>query len=74
MDAEERLLAIIRENIIRYRKRKGLTQIELAARSGLEKSHIGKFETTNHNHTIATLFKLATALEIEPWQLLKENK
>jgi transcriptional regulator with XRE-family HTH domain len=48
-----------------------LTQIELAARAGLEKSHIGKFETTNHNHTAATLLKLANALEIEVWQLLK---
>jgi len=71
MTAEERLLQQIRENIIKYRHKKGLTQIELAARSGLEKSHIGKFETTNHNHTAATLLKLAKALEIAPWQLLK---
>jgi transcriptional regulator with XRE-family HTH domain len=74
MDAEERLLLQIRENIIKFRHKKGLTQIELAARSGLEKSHIGKFETTNHNHTAATLLKLANALEIEPWQLLKGPK
>lgn len=72
MNVEERLLQIIRENIIKYRQKRSLTQIELAARAGIEKSHIGKFETTNHNHTAATLAKLAKALEIEPWQLLKE--
>jgi transcriptional regulator with XRE-family HTH domain len=71
MDAEEHLLAQIRENIIKFRKKKGLTQIDLAAKAGLEKSHIGKFETTNHNHTVATLQKLAIALDIEVWQLLK---
>ncbi len=74
MDDEERLLSLIRENIIKFRHQKGLTQIELAARAGLEKSHIGKFETTNHNHTAATLLKLSTALDIEPWQLLKKSK
>lgn len=71
MDAEERLLAQIRENIIKYRRKKGITQMELASRAGLEKSHIGKFETTNHNHTAATLLKIADALGIQVWELLK---
>jgi len=73
MEVEEQFLAIIKNNIIRYRNKIKITQLELAERTGLEVSHIGKFESTNHNHTIKTIFKLAKGLEIEPWQLLKKR-
>jgi transcriptional regulator with XRE-family HTH domain len=73
MKAEEHFLEIVRNNIIRYRNKIKITQLELAERTGLEVSHIGKFESTNHNHTLKTIFKLAAGLEIEPWQLLKKG-
>ena len=70
---EEHFLEMVRNNIIRYRNKKKLTQIELAERVGLEVSHIGKFESTNHNLTLKTILKLAEGLEIEAWQLLKKG-
>lgn len=73
MQVDEQFLEIIRNNIIRYRNKIKITQLELAERAGLEVSHIGKFESTNHNHTLRTIFKLANGLEIEPWQLLKKG-
>ncbi|ELR69299.1 hypothetical protein C900_05183 [Fulvivirga imtechensis AK7] len=58
-------------NLKVIRKEKGLTQEELAFRSGLALSQIARIETGRLNSSICTLITIAKALQIEPGELLK---
>lgn len=60
-DALEPEYAII-QAIIDARKESGLTQKELAARSGIAQGDISKLENGNANPSIRTLKRLATAM------------
>lgn len=54
-----------------WRRARGLTQVDLAARSGVERSHIGKLERGQvAEPRPATLLKLAEALGVEVLDLL----
>jgi transcriptional regulator with XRE-family HTH domain len=48
------------------RKDKGFTQEELAFKSGLDRTYISLLERGLRTPTLNTLFKLSTALEIQP--------
>lgn len=52
----------ISEKIRSARTEAGLTQIELAARSGLPQSHISRLENGQHSPSRATIEKIAKAL------------
>lgn len=56
-----------------YRKRKGLTQEQLAERIGISRQHMGAIEAPNMTRAISldVLFNIAAALELEPYILLK---
>lgn len=56
-----------------YRKRKGLTQEQLAERVGISRQHMGAIEAPNMVRAVSldVLFNIATVLEIEPYILLK---
>lgn len=56
-----------------YRKRKGLTQEQVAEKVGISRQHMGAIEAPNMTRAISmdVLFNLATVLEIEPYILLK---
>lgn len=56
-----------------YRKRKGFTQEELAEKIGISRQHLGAIEAPNMVRSISldVLFCIASALEIEPYFLLK---
>ena len=58
-----------------YRKRKGLSQDQLAELVGISRQHMGAIEAPNMNRGISLclLFNIAATLEIEPYQLLKFN-
>lgn len=53
------------------RERRGFTQIQLAAKSGLPQAHISKLErlTMRRGPTFDTVVALATALGVEPGRL-----
>jgi len=53
------------------RVRRGLTQEQLAANSGLERSYTGGIERGVRNPTIITLLKIAVALDCKPGELLE---
>ncbi|MCL6614028.1 MAG: helix-turn-helix domain-containing protein [Firmicutes bacterium] len=50
-----------------YRKRRGLTQQELADRVGISKSYLSKIEApaTDMTFSLAVLFDIANELEVE---------
>ena len=56
-----------------YRKRQALTQEQLAEKVGISRQHMGAIEAPNMVRAISldVLFNIATALEIEPYILLK---
>ena len=56
--------------IKKYRLKKGLSQLDLAAASGFDESAIGRLENGNTNPTIKTLLKLAKALDVKLTQLV----
>ncbi|MBQ9045520.1 MAG: helix-turn-helix transcriptional regulator [Oscillospiraceae bacterium] len=56
-----------------YRKKKGLSQEQLAEAIGLSRQHVASIEAPGMDRGLSldTLFKIATVLEIEPYLLLK---
>lgn len=57
-------------NVRYYRKLKGLTQEQLAAEAGMERSYVSDLERGVRNPTVAAVGRLASALGIEPSCLL----
>jgi transcriptional regulator with XRE-family HTH domain len=53
------------------RKRRKISQEELAARSGISRGYLARLETGRHDPTITTLEKLAKALKVPVGKLLK---
>lgn len=51
--------------IIKARSEQGLTQEELAARTGLQRSNISRLESGNYNPSIELLMRVAKGLGME---------
>ena len=58
------------ENLRRLRRRKGLSQEELAIRASLHRTEIGMLENGLRVARITTLLQLSGALEVEPGELM----
>lgn len=58
-----------------YRKRKNLTQEQVADRVGISRQHMGAIEAPNMVRAISleVVFNIAAVLEIEPYILFKFN-
>lgn len=53
----------------RFREESGMTQADLALKTGLPQSHISRLESAAHSATFKTLEKLAAALNVEVREL-----
>lgn len=60
-------------NIAYYRKRCGLTQEQLAEKAGIERSRVSKTEIAWTGTSLDVIFRIADALEIEPYKLFMER-
>lgn len=56
-------------NVVYYRKRQRLTQLELAEYAGIDRSHISAIELGKVGVSFDVLFKLSDVLEITPKEL-----
>ena len=58
-----------------YRKRRGISQDQLAEQVGISRQHMGAVEAPNMNRGISLelLFNIAAVLKVEPYMLLKFN-
>ncbi|MCI2256088.1 helix-turn-helix domain-containing protein [Domibacillus sp. PGB-M46] len=62
---EEDVEQLIAQNIIRRRKKLGLTQKQMADQLNTQQSVVSRIETGNHNLTIANLKGIAQVLETD---------
>lgn len=58
--------------IQKCRKEKGITQDVLSGLADLDRTHYSKIERGLRSPTIDTLFKIASALDIQPHELMIE--
>jgi putative transcriptional regulator len=61
----------IGKNISTIRRKKGLTQLDLASACGMETNSLGRIENGRTNPTVKTLLKLAKALDVKLTELVK---
>lgn len=57
--------------IVAARKKKGLSQEQLASACDIDRSHIGFIEQSHRRPTVSTLVKITKALDISLEQLFK---
>lgn len=65
------LRGVLALNIIRLRRSRGWTQEALAEQCGLNRTYIGDIERRARNVSTNNVFRLANALGVEAWILLK---
>jgi transcriptional regulator with XRE-family HTH domain len=64
---------LVGRNAARLRQAAGLTQEQLAERSGFSQQYISGLEAGQRNPTIVTLYELATGLGATPADLLRPD-
>lgn len=55
------------------RKERGLRQVELAAKVGIDRSYMGFLERGERNPSLEVIAKIAEALSVTPDELLKPS-
>lgn len=65
---------VLATNLRKARNRLGLTQEELAERSGLSSRYIGAIERADVSASVTVLGRIADALGVEPELLLSRTK
>ena len=64
---------LVGRNVERLRRAKGLTQEQLAERSGFSQQYISGLENGRRNPTVVTLYEIATALDVLPVDFLEAS-
>jgi transcriptional regulator with XRE-family HTH domain len=67
------LLHIFAMNVKHYRVVQGLSQEKLAELAGLHRTYISSLEREQRNISVDNIQKIATALQIEPYQLFMQQ-
>lgn len=62
---------LVGRNVERLRRAKGMTQEQLAERSGFSQQYISGLENGRRNPTVVTLYEIATALDVTPVEFLE---
>ncbi len=62
---------LVGANVLRFRRRKGLTQEQFAVASGFSQQYISDLERGLRNPTVVSLYLLAHALDVGPVDLIK---
>lgn len=62
--------AALGTNLREARERLGLTQEQVAQRSGVHTTEVSRIETGKRDPRVSTMLRLAVAIEVKPGQLL----
>jgi len=65
---------LVGRNVKRIRQDRGLTQEELAERSGFSQQYISGLEQGRRNPTIVSIYELATALGVSHMELVSPTE
>lgn len=65
---------LVGRNVRRIRAERGMTQEQLAERSGFSQQYISDLERGRRNPTIVSLYELALALETTPVVLISPDE
>lgn len=68
------IITILSKNILRIRTNNGLSQEELAFKSGLHRTYIGAVERGERNITLSSLELIANALDVKLTTLLEKEE
>ncbi len=68
------LYEIFRTNMREMREEAGISQSELSRLSGIKQPQLSELERGNTNPNLATIAKVAEALEVPPWIMLRPAK
>ena len=71
MISKQNILITFGERVREIRKEKKLSQEELAHKADLHRTYIGMIERAEKNITLVNIEKIANALEISSYNLLK---
>ena len=69
---KDELINIIASNIKKYRNAAGMRQLDLSVQINVIEHHIYMLESGKRTPSIETILKIANALNIEPYKLLKK--
>jgi len=69
----EELLGILATNVKRLRKERGFTQESLSSKCNFHPTFVSMVERSQRNVTISTLEIFATALGVQPFELLQDG-
>lgn len=64
---------VLGRNVRALRLRRSFSQEELALEAGMKRSYVSDLERGTRNPSIKAVSRLAKALGVEAWQLLKQN-
>ena len=68
------IIKVFGSNVKAYRQRIGLSQEAFAEKCGMHRTYISAIECFRRIISLENIQKIADALEIEPYQLLLENR
>jgi len=71
---EQDLRSILAQNVRRIRREQSLSQEDLAFRCDLDRTYISAVERCIWNVSMGSIGKIATALQVEPCELLMPGK
>ncbi len=63
----------VAQNIRQYREARGFSQEELAHRIGINRNYVGRLEREEHSPTVEMLERVARALGVEAYLLLRKD-
>lgn len=69
-----RILSALGDTVRERRLELGLSQEAVAERAGLHRTYIGSVERGERNVSLANIFRLATALDLAAWDLLRRSE
>lgn len=65
---------LVGRNVARLRRAKGLTQEQVAERSGFSQQYLSGLERGRRNPTVVTLYELAQALGVSHTELVQPDQ
>ena len=68
------IIKVFGSHVKAYRQRIGLSQEAFAEKCGMHRTYISAIECFRRSISLENIQKIADALEIEPYQLLLENR